>query len=151
MYIAGLGTDIVTQANLTNNIFEANAARNQSYPGVVFGGGGALYLDGGVTLLNGSTFRQNGASGYGGALVYQHVCFPSGRYRMQVAPSRHSNQAIAPTSSVFLLFANTCGGACFVLHSYIQTQSCTESWRVMGTCQTWDRSVYKLVGHIVRL
>jgi len=29
-----------------------------------------------VTLFNGSTFHQNNASGYGGALVYIHECYP---------------------------------------------------------------------------
>ena len=34
-----------------------------------------MYLDGGVTLFNGSTFHQNIATGYGGALAYVHQCF----------------------------------------------------------------------------
>ncbi len=83
VYIAGLGTGVVSQTNFTNNTFESNAA-NQTFLGVVSGGGGALYLDGGVTLLNGSTFRQNSASGYGGALAYEHECFPPGT-RAQLA------------------------------------------------------------------
>ncbi len=56
-------------------MFLSNAA-NLTSSGVVSGGGGAVYLDGGVTLFNGSTFHQNNASGYGGALVYIHECYP---------------------------------------------------------------------------
>ena len=73
MYIAGLGATIVSQTNFTNNTFLSNAATSA---GVVSGGGGAVYLDGGITLFNGSTFQQNTASGYGGALVYIHECYP---------------------------------------------------------------------------
>ena len=71
MYIAGLGATTVSQANFTNSTFLSNAATLTSS-----GGGGAVYLDGGITLFNGSTFKQNIASGYGGALVYKHECFP---------------------------------------------------------------------------
>jgi len=75
VYIAGLGATTVSQTNFTNSTFLANAA-NLTSVGVVSGGGGAVYLDGGITLFNGSTFKQNTASGYGGALVYVHECFP---------------------------------------------------------------------------
>lgn len=69
MYIAGLGATIVSQTNFTNNTFLSNAANLTSS-----GGGGAVYLDGGITLFNGSTFKQNTASAYGGALVYVYEC-----------------------------------------------------------------------------
>jgi len=72
VYIAGLGATIVSQTNFTNNTFLSNAANLSSHP---FGGGGAVYLDGGITLFNGSTFKQNTASGYGGALVYMYDSF----------------------------------------------------------------------------
>ena len=75
MYIAGLGLTIVSQTNFTNNIFLSNAV-NLTSAGVGSGGGGAVYLDGGITLFNGNTFQQNTASGYGGALVYIHECYP---------------------------------------------------------------------------
>ncbi len=75
MYIAGLGATIVSQNNFTNSTFLSNAA-NLTSAGVVSGGGGAVYLDGGITLFNGITFQQNIASGYGGALAYIHECFP---------------------------------------------------------------------------
>jgi len=71
VYIAGLGATIVSQTNFTNNTFLSNVANLTSS-----GGGGAVYLDGGITLFNGSTFKQNTASGYGGALVYVYECFP---------------------------------------------------------------------------
>ena len=71
MYIAGLGSIVVSQTNFTNNTFLSNAANVTSS-----GGGGAVYLDGGITLFNGNTFQENIASGYGGALVYIHECFP---------------------------------------------------------------------------
>ena len=77
VYIAGLGANIVSQTNFTDNTFLSNAA-NLTSSGVVSGppgGGGAVYLDGGMTLFNGSTFQQNIASGYGGAVVYIHECF----------------------------------------------------------------------------
>ncbi|DBA69633.1 TPA: hypothetical protein ACH3X2_012695 [Trebouxia sp. C0005] len=69
VYIAGLGATIVSQTNFTNNTFLSNAANLTSS-----GGGGAVYLDGGITLFNGSTFKQNTASAYGGALVYVYEC-----------------------------------------------------------------------------
>jgi len=71
VYIAGLGATTVSQTNFTNNTFLSNAANLISS-----GGGGAVYLDGGITLFNGSTFQQNTARGYGGALAYVHECFP---------------------------------------------------------------------------
>jgi len=71
VYIAGLGTTTVSQTNFTNSTFLSNAANLTPS-----GGGGAVYLDGGITLFNGSTFEQNTASGYGGALVYVYECFP---------------------------------------------------------------------------
>jgi len=71
VYIAGLGATTVSQTNFTNNTFLSNAANFTSD-----GGGGAVYLDGGITLFNGNTFQQNTANGYGGALVYIHECFP---------------------------------------------------------------------------
>ncbi|KAL0038989.1 hypothetical protein WJX77_004333 [Trebouxia sp. C0004] len=74
VYIAGLGATTVSQTNFTNNTFLSNAANLTSS-----GGGGAVYLDGGVTLFNGSTFQQNTASGYGGALAYVHECFPGAK------------------------------------------------------------------------
>ncbi len=70
MYIAGLGATILSQTNFTNNTFLSNAANLTSD-----GGGGAVYLDGGITLFNGNTFQQNTANGYRGALVYIHECF----------------------------------------------------------------------------
>lgn len=73
-YIAGLGASVLSQTNITNCTFQLNSA-NKSSPGVIQGGGGAVYLDGGVTLMNGSTFKQNNARGYGGALVYVRQCF----------------------------------------------------------------------------
>jgi len=75
VYIAGLGATIVSQTNFTNSTFLSNAA-NLTSAGVLSGGGGAVYLDGGITVFNGSTFQQNNASKYGGALVYVHECFP---------------------------------------------------------------------------
>ena len=72
-YIAG----VVSQTNITNNIFHSNSA-NKSSLGLERGGGGALYLDGGVTQINGSIFKQNSASGYGGGLVYKHKSLASG-------------------------------------------------------------------------
>lgn len=76
-YISGVAASVVSQTNITNSTFFLNSA-NESAPEVVRGGGGALYLIGGVTLMNGSTFKQNSASGYGGALVYLQKCFTSG-------------------------------------------------------------------------
>jgi len=70
VYIAGLGATIVSQTNFTNNTFLSNVANLTSS-----GGGGAVYLDGGITLFNGNTFKQNTASGYGGALVYVYERF----------------------------------------------------------------------------
>lgn len=85
-YIAATGANVVSQTNITNSKFLLNSA-SRSAPrrsnGVEFdysGGGGALYLNGGVTLMNGSTFRQNNASGYGGALVYIQECFQPGTW-----------------------------------------------------------------------
>lgn len=75
-YIAGVGASVLSQTNITNCTFQSNYANKSSF-GVVHGGGGAMYLDGGVTLINGSTFKQNSATGFGGALAYIHKCFPS--------------------------------------------------------------------------
>lgn len=74
VYIAGLGATTVSQTNFTNSTFLSNAANLTSS-----GGGGAIFLDGGITLFNGSTFQQNSASGYGGALVYVYECFPGAK------------------------------------------------------------------------
>jgi len=71
VYIAGLGTTTVSQTNFTNSTFLSNAANLTSS-----GGGGAVYLDAGITLFSNSAFKQNTASGYGGALVYIYECFP---------------------------------------------------------------------------
>lgn len=72
-YIAAIGASVMSQTNITNNTFYSNAATNSR----AHGGGGALYLEGRVTLMNGSAFKQNNASGYGGALVYAQACFTS--------------------------------------------------------------------------
>ena len=69
-YIGAIGATTVTQANFTANTFDLNAANGTS-----FGGGGALYLDSGVTLLTNNTFQDNQATGYGGALAYTFECF----------------------------------------------------------------------------
>jgi len=69
-YIGAIGATTVTQANFTANTSDLNAANGTS-----FGGGGALYLDSGVTLLTNNTFQDNQATGYGGALAYTFECF----------------------------------------------------------------------------
>ena len=74
MYVDALGSDVITQTNITNNTFSSNAANMTA-----FASGGALYLNGGVSLLNSSDFEQNYASGFGGALTYSHSCFPPGK------------------------------------------------------------------------
>ena len=74
MYIEStLDTNIVTQSNFTSNIFSANAAN-----AAAFGGEGALYLDGGETILDSNVFAHNAASQFGGALPYSYQCLPSG-------------------------------------------------------------------------
>ena len=74
MYVDALGSNVITQTNLTNNTFSGNAANMTAS-----GSGGAVYLNGGVTLLDSSDFEQNYASGFGGALTYSHSCFPPGK------------------------------------------------------------------------
>ncbi|DBA86046.1 TPA: hypothetical protein ACH3X1_005573 [Trebouxia sp. C0004] len=69
-YIGAIGATTVTQANFTASTFDLNAANGTS-----FGGGGALYLDSGVTLLTNNIFQDNQATGYGGALAYTFECF----------------------------------------------------------------------------
>ncbi len=69
-YIGAIGASTVTQANFTANTFLQNAANGTS-----FGGGGALYLDSGVTLLANNIFQDNQATGYGGGLAYTFGCF----------------------------------------------------------------------------
>ena len=73
MYVDALGSNVITQSNFTNSTFSGNAANMTAS-----GSGGAAYLNGGVTLFNDSSFEQNAASGFGGALAYSHSCFPPG-------------------------------------------------------------------------
>ena len=86
----------MSQTNFTNNTFLSNAANLTSS-----GGGGAVYLDGGITLLNGNTFQQNSAPGYGGALVYtREFC------QVQQAQASHTGHERFCLSSLHLKRVN---------------------------------------------
>lgn len=63
---AGTSTTLV---NISASSFTSNAA-NLSYSG----GGGAIYVDGGVLFSYNNTMASNTASAFGGALAYQHQC-----------------------------------------------------------------------------
>lgn len=66
MYLSGTGA---TLTNITN----CNVAEN-----IAWLDGGALRLDGGVTILGNNTFEHNMALGRGGAVAYTNQCFATG-------------------------------------------------------------------------
>ena len=61
VHIMSLFTSVVPLNNIANSTFSGNSAKL---------GGGALYLHGGLSLLNSNVFKRNSASGFGGALAY---------------------------------------------------------------------------------
>ena len=63
IYLGGSGT---TLTNITDCYMAGNAAELD---------GGALCLDGGVTVLANNTFQRNYATARGGAVAYTNQCF----------------------------------------------------------------------------
>ena len=90
VHIVGSYTSVVPLNNIANSTFLGNSAKL---------GGGALYLDGGLSLLNSNAFKRNSAYGFGGALAYN---------------SRHITSAGSSSSSClpsfFFFFVFNCMG-----------------------------------------
>lgn len=81
--------DTVTLVNITSTLMDFNTAQlptsvgsgtatllstesgGSAYSAASAGAGGAIYLDGGVTVLKDNTFNSNTAATYGGALAYK--------------------------------------------------------------------------------
>ena len=57
------------------NISSSDLSNNQADIGP-FGGGGAIYSSSGVLALSNNILANNAASGYGGAIAYNHQCLP---------------------------------------------------------------------------
>ena len=69
MYLSGTGATLtnITSCYLANNIAWLD--------------GGALRLDGGVTILANNIFHYNTALGRGGAVAYTNQCFATSLFR----------------------------------------------------------------------
>lgn len=70
-FVDGTSATSVTLSNISQATFEGNQAATSPTQG----GGGALYLSGGVTSLADSSFQGNAANNYGGGLAYTYQCF----------------------------------------------------------------------------
>lgn len=71
MYIDGSIAASVTLTNITNTLLRSNRALE----GASLEDGGALYLAGGISTTYNTTFADNHADRYGGAIAYRHQCF----------------------------------------------------------------------------
>ena len=71
VYVDGSTAASVTLTNITNTILKNNKAAQANHRG----DGGAIYLAGGISTINNTTFLENQANRYGGAIAYRHHCF----------------------------------------------------------------------------
>lgn len=71
MYIDGSTAASVTLTNITNALLSSNRA----FQGASREDGGAIYFAGGISTIYNTTFADNRAARYGGAVAYKHQCF----------------------------------------------------------------------------
>lgn len=71
LYIDGSTAASVTLTNITNTLLTSNRAAQ----GALIEDGGAIYLSGGISTIRNTTFANNHADRYGGAIAYRHQCF----------------------------------------------------------------------------
>lgn len=69
LYIDGLMAARVTLTNITNTLLSNTAALTASQED-----GGAIYLAGGISTTYNTSFVDNRAARYGGAIAYRHQC-----------------------------------------------------------------------------
>lgn len=76
VHVVGTSPARVTFNSITGCSFDNNTANASSGSAPPFtGDGGALFLDGGVTSLLGTSITGNSAGGRGGGVAYVHQCF----------------------------------------------------------------------------